>query len=352
MASLSKYPSSRSAMLPVSSRVTSTAPRSSIPRRLLSSRACRNRSCGRRDPSRGGIWCSNRPSTRPMPARCSSYPGIGVRVRGGELAISACRRAGSCGSRGSARRPGGRGRSLRVHPVSVLLQAQVADEVRRQQGKDIRQRGHGVVRAERMFTDRRPAGDCAALAHHLVSPALARYAAATSPFARRLPPRYPVSGHYAPLLPQLPVEDAVYSPYPGERSTPVDPTLIAVAQLAITVAEPDANRRAAADAVAEAAAAGARLVVLPELCDSGYVFDAADPAAEARAWPARRGQHHPAAVARAGRPAPAGDRRRLLRARRRRAPVQQRRPGGRVRHSRRLPQGAPVGFREARLHSR
>ena len=43
----------------------------------------------------------------------------------------------------------------------------------------------------------------------------------------------------------------------------MDPTLIAVAQLAITVAEPDANRRAAADAVAEAAAAGARLVVLP-----------------------------------------------------------------------------------------
>jgi predicted amidohydrolase len=62
----------------------------------------------------------------------------------------------------------------------------------------------------------------------------------------------------------------------------VDPTQIAVAQLAITVAEPDANRQAAADAVAEAAASGARLVVLPELSDSGYVFDAADPAAEAR----------------------------------------------------------------------
>ena len=59
-------------------------------------------------------------------------------------------------------------------------------------------------------------------------------------------------------------------------------TVVAVAQLAIAVAEPDANRQAAAAAVAEAAAAGARLVVLPELCDSGYVFDAGDPAAEAR----------------------------------------------------------------------
>jgi predicted amidohydrolase len=49
-------------------------------------------------------------------------------------------------------------------------------------------------------------------------------------------------------------------------------TTIAVAQLAITVGEPGANREAAAGAVAEAAAAGARLVVLPELCDSGYVL--------------------------------------------------------------------------------
>ena len=62
-------------------------------------------------------------------------------------------------------------------------------------------------------------------------------------------------------------------------------TVIAVAQLAITVGQPDANRQAAADAVAEAAAASARLVVLPELCDSGYVFDVTapgGPAAEAR----------------------------------------------------------------------
>ena len=61
----------------------------------------------------------------------------------------------------------------------------------------------------------------------------------------------------------------------------MDPIVIAVAQLAIAIGEPDANRKAAAAAVTEAAAAGARLVVLPELCDSGYVFGAV--AAEAQA---------------------------------------------------------------------
>src|SRR5271165_3074917 len=54
--------------------------------------------------------------------------------------------------------------------------------------------------------------------------------------------------------------------------------VVAVAQLALTVGEPDANRKAARAAVAEAAAAGARLVVLPELSDSGYVFSGADEA--------------------------------------------------------------------------
>jgi len=65
----------------------------------------------------------------------------------------------------------------------------------------------------------------------------------------------------------------------------VDHTVIAVAQLAIAIGEPDANRKAAAAAVTEAAAAGARLVVLPELCDSGYVFgdDASQASAEAGA---------------------------------------------------------------------
>jgi hypothetical protein len=75
IASLSKYPSIRSAILLVSSRVMSTAARSSTPRRLVSSRAWRSRSCGRRDPSRGGIWCSSGPSSRPRVARCSSYRG-------------------------------------------------------------------------------------------------------------------------------------------------------------------------------------------------------------------------------------------------------------------------------------
>jgi predicted amidohydrolase len=52
-------------------------------------------------------------------------------------------------------------------------------------------------------------------------------------------------------------------------------TVVAVAQLALTVGELEANREAARAAVAEAAVAGAGLVVLPELSDSGYVFSGA-----------------------------------------------------------------------------
>src|SRR5215510_11447288 len=80
------------------------------------------------------------------------------------------------------------------------------------------------------------------------------------------------------------------------------PVVVAVAQLALTVGEPDANRQAATAAVAEAAAAGARLVVLPELSDSGYVFSDADearsyasPAATSvtlREWHSLAGQHN------------------------------------------------------------
>jgi len=55
-------------------------------------------------------------------------------------------------------------------------------------------------------------------------------------------------------------------------------TVIAVAQLAPVIGRPELNRRTAADAVARAAAGGAGLVVLPELCDSGYVFTGAEEA--------------------------------------------------------------------------
>jgi predicted amidohydrolase len=78
--------------------------------------------------------------------------------------------------------------------------------------------------------------------------------------------------------------------------------VVAVAQLALRVGELDANRQAAAAAVAEAAAAGAQLVVLPELSDSGYVLsDAAEarslasPAAGGvtlREWCSLAARHH------------------------------------------------------------
>ena len=49
-------------------------------------------------------------------------------------------------------------------------------------------------------------------------------------------------------------------------------TLIAAAQFGPILGDTEANRDATARAVREAAAAGATLVVLPELSDSGYVF--------------------------------------------------------------------------------
>jgi predicted amidohydrolase len=56
-------------------------------------------------------------------------------------------------------------------------------------------------------------------------------------------------------------------------------TRVAVAQVALAVGRPDENLAAAERAVREAAAAGARVVVLPELVRSGYVFaDAAEAA--------------------------------------------------------------------------
>ncbi|HEX5468351.1 MAG TPA: nitrilase-related carbon-nitrogen hydrolase, partial [Gaiellaceae bacterium] len=53
---------------------------------------------------------------------------------------------------------------------------------------------------------------------------------------------------------------------------------IACAQLAPKVGEAEHNRSLAREAVRSAVAAGARLVVLPELCTSGYVFESAEEA--------------------------------------------------------------------------
>src|SRR6201992_1453630 len=55
-------------------------------------------------------------------------------------------------------------------------------------------------------------------------------------------------------------------------------TLIAAAQSARVLGDVQANRDATARAVREAAAAGATLIVLPELSDSGYVFTGPDEA--------------------------------------------------------------------------
>jgi predicted amidohydrolase len=78
-------------------------------------------------------------------------------------------------------------------------------------------------------------------------------------------------------------------------------TVIAACQLGLAVGAAEANRAAAAAAVAESARHGAGLVVLPELCDSGYVFSGpeearalAAPAADSptlREWQALSGNY-------------------------------------------------------------
>ena len=49
-------------------------------------------------------------------------------------------------------------------------------------------------------------------------------------------------------------------------------TTVAACQLRLDIDDPEGNRRAVVEAVASAATRGARLVVLPELVTSGYVF--------------------------------------------------------------------------------
>lgn len=56
------------------------------------------------------------------------------------------------------------------------------------------------------------------------------------------------------------------------------PVTVACAQLPLATGDADANRARARFAIESAAAAGARVVVLPELCNSGYVFSGPDEA--------------------------------------------------------------------------
>jgi 5-aminopentanamidase len=53
---------------------------------------------------------------------------------------------------------------------------------------------------------------------------------------------------------------------------------VAACQLEIQIADPDANRAAAAAAIGQAVSGGAQIVVLPELTPSGYVFTGASEA--------------------------------------------------------------------------
>lgn len=55
-------------------------------------------------------------------------------------------------------------------------------------------------------------------------------------------------------------------------------TVVACCQLAPVLGDPAANRELTAEAVTHAAAQGARVVVLPELVSSGYVFESRDEA--------------------------------------------------------------------------
>jgi 5-aminopentanamidase len=74
---------------------------------------------------------------------------------------------------------------------------------------------------------------------------------------------------------------------------------VACAQVAPTVGDLDGNRRLAREAVREAVSAGARVVVLPELVTSGYVFESIEEArscAEPADGPALRGWAEEAAA--------------------------------------------------------
>src|ERR1700744_1046096 len=95
----------------------------------------------------------------------------------------------------------------------------------------------------------------------------------TTPSSPRWPPpTWPTScSACSPSKPEPPRPEP-----PHARSTSM--TLVAAAQFGPVIGDLDANRETAAQAVRDAAAQGARLVVLPELADSGYVFSGPDEA--------------------------------------------------------------------------
>ena len=62
------------------------------------------------------------------------------------------------------------------------------------------------------------------------------------------------------------------------------PITVACIQMEPKIGEKKANVAHSLDKIAEAAGKGARLIVLPELCNSGYVFASRH---EASRWPSR-----------------------------------------------------------------
>ncbi len=67
--------------------------------------------------------------------------------------------------------------------------------------------------------------------------------------------------------------------------------VVACAQIQLIVVDLEANRQISRAAILDAAASGARVIVLPELASSGYAFE---DGAEARATAERaNGQRHP-----------------------------------------------------------
>ena len=253
--------------------------------------------------------------------------------------------------------------TLRVDLVAVLLQAQVAHQVRRQQGNHVGQRRHRVVRAERMLADRRPARHIAPLADH-------RLQAGPRQVRRRDQAVVPAADHYRVracrhrdpfprnLLPQTVRDLGPPARAPRYFSGTVSsragylPGTCSGGPAALMIGAPSGHRHRCRPAGCRHRRArhqrrGGRRRGGRGRRGRGPAGGAAravrfrlrirhpHPAGPGRSpgpGHARRGQPHPAGLARRGRKARARHRRRVLRAGRRRAAVQQRGRRGRHRH--------------------